>query len=412
MTLAQQALGQTDPPKEWIDPDTGHKVIRLSTEPGSQSLYFHENAYSLDGQKLVFTIPPQRRGAEVPDAPATIYSVNLKTRQVERVAQGRILQAGRKTNEVFYTRDGVVYAADLNSFQEREVVKIPEGRQVRCINCDEALLAGTLDATDPTGATTRPATRPILPQTQRMFPGRTDLTPEERASAAKEDNLSRRLANAGSQALFTLNIATGEMKTFGYAYAWLNHLQFSPTDPSLLMFCHEGTWHEVDRIWTVRTDGSDLQLRHKREMDMEIAGHEFWGHDGKWIWYDLQTPRSQVFWIAGLNIETGERRRYHLERDWWSIHFNVSHDGKMFCGDGGDPGQVAFAKDGQWINLFRVQPDGTLSREKLVNMSKQNYGRNPGLLEPNVTFTPDDKWIVFRSNMFGPSQVLAVAVDK
>jgi oligogalacturonide lyase len=38
---------------------------------------------------------------------------------------------------------------------------------------------------------------------------------------------------------------------------WLNHVQFSPTDPGLIMYCHEGPWHEVDRIWTIRTDGSN-----------------------------------------------------------------------------------------------------------------------------------------------------------
>ena len=38
-----------DPPTEWIDPSTGHRVIRLSREPGSASLYFHQNAYSPDG---------------------------------------------------------------------------------------------------------------------------------------------------------------------------------------------------------------------------------------------------------------------------------------------------------------------------------------------------------------------------
>ena len=42
-----------------------------------------------------------------------------------------------------------------------------------------------------------------------------------------------------------------------------------------------------------------------------------------------------------------------IGRDQWSVHYNVSADGKLFAGDGGDPGQVAFAKDGQWINLFR-----------------------------------------------------------
>jgi oligogalacturonide lyase len=42
---------------------------------------------------------------------------------------------------------------------------------------------------------------------------------------------------------------------FHPATDWLNHVQFSPTDPTLMMFCHEGPWHKVDRIWTIRTDG-------------------------------------------------------------------------------------------------------------------------------------------------------------
>ena len=40
-----------EPPAEWIDPDTGHRVVRLSTEPGSASLYFNQNAYTPDGKK-------------------------------------------------------------------------------------------------------------------------------------------------------------------------------------------------------------------------------------------------------------------------------------------------------------------------------------------------------------------------
>ena len=33
-------------------------------------------------------------------------------------------------------------------------------------------------------------------------------------------------------------------------------------------------------------------------------------------------------------------------------------------------------------------------------------------LEPNVNFTPDAKWIVFRSNMHGANHVYAVEVAK
>ncbi len=33
-------------------------------------------------------------------------------------------------------------------------------------------------------------------------------------------------------------------------------------------------------------------------------------------------------------------------------------------------------------------------------------------LEPNVSFSPDQKWIVFRSNMSGTTHVYAVEVKK
>ena len=92
----------------------------------------------------------------------------------------------------------------------------------------------------------------------------------------------------------------------GFQYGDLNHLQFNPVDPNLLLYCHEGTWHELDRTWTIRTDGSQMRLMHQRTMDMEINGHEWWSWDGKTVWFDLQTPRSQDFWIAGVNMATGK----------------------------------------------------------------------------------------------------------
>ncbi|MGA2222222.1 MAG: oligogalacturonate lyase family protein [Verrucomicrobiia bacterium] len=386
-----------EPPTEWTDPDTGHRVIRLSREPDSASLYFHQNTYTPEGDKLIF------------DTPSGIASVNLPTLgskppKIEIVVpDARAIATARKTREVYFSQGGALYAANLDTHATREITKA----RGRTINADETFVVSTITATDPTGKTHRPEPHTILPQREKMFPGKTQLTPEEESAAEKEDWLSRRLSNPISQAFVFTNIKTGESKTNGWQYAWLNHLQFSPTDPNLLLYCHEGTWHEVDRIWTIRTDGTEQRLMHKRTMDMEIAGHEFWSYDGKTIWFDLQTPRSKEFWLAGVNIDTGKEIRYKLERDWWSIHYNVSRDGKLFAGDGGDSGQVAFAKNGRWINLFRPQPDGTMTRERLVNMSKHDYW-----LEPNVTITPDAKWVVFKSNMFGPTHVFAVETAK
>ena len=65
-------------------------------------------------------------------------------------------------------------------------------------------------------------------------------------------------------------------------------------------------------------------------------------------------------------METGAHTRYHLQRSWWGVHFNSSRDDTLFASDGGDASQVAYATDGMWINLLRLQTDGTVSRERLV----------------------------------------------
>jgi oligogalacturonide lyase len=393
LTLVSAAFA-ADPPRTWIDPDTGHRIVRLTDEPDSGSLYFNQNGYTADGKEMVYTTPDG------------ISVLDLQAHAAKSVVKGkvRVIVTGRKTQNVYYIKDDAVFSTDVDTGKTREIAKLPRRGSVSTVNADETLLAGTYIEGD--GQDYNP-NRPQAPQ-QLLQP------------LNKGQMMEERLAAHLPMGLFTISTATGEVKTIHRSTDWLNHLEFSPTDPTLLMFCHEGPWHKVDRIWTIRTDGSHVTKVHTRTMAMEIFGHEFWSPDGKTIWYDLQTPRGEVFWLAGYNVETGERTWYHLQRNEWSIHFNVTRDGKLFCGDGGDAGQVAHAPDGKWIYLFRpelisnrgtadksfVNP-GVLRAERLVNMSKHQYR-----LEPNVSFTPDQKWVVFRSNMLGPSYAFAVEVEK
>jgi oligogalacturonide lyase len=371
-----------EPPVEWVEP-SGHRVVRLSREPGSVSLYFHQNAYTASGDKLLITT---RSG---------LSTVDLRTRAIEPVVEGRagMIVVGRKTRQVFYTRGDTVCATHLDTHATREIVKLPPEMHPGSgfgLTADEALLAGSYVVRD----------------------GRPAGTADEKAKAAQDPtigrdrNLAARLAQRLPMRLFTVDVASGAVRTFLPSTDWLNHVQCSPTDPTRIMLCHEGPWHLVDRIWTIRTDGTGLKKIHTRAMDMEIAGHEFFSADGKIIWYDLQTPKSQVFWLAGHGLATGETIKYRVKREDWSVHFNVSPDGKLFAGDGGGPNSVAAPGNGQWINLFTPK-DGALVAERLVDLSRHDYR-----FEPNVTFTPDGRWIVFRSNMHGPSHVYAVEVAK
>ncbi len=431
---AQQtaAPAGTPPPKSWIDQTTGHRVFRLTDEPSSTGFYFNNNAYSPDGTKMIYTAPDGIHVLDlttratrllVPNPPAPTAPDDDPMARYRRGVHAIVV--GHKTPSIFYsqidpaTHQTNLYKANMETGAITKLVALPAGAQgVATVNADESLAAGTMND-GPAVAPEYGANRVSPTGTPRQQPtgagSGTLVQPEN-----KGEMMERRLASRQPLILFTINLQSGKMTTLLHSTDWVNHLLFSPADPTLLMYCHEGPWQKVDRIWTIHTDGSQNTLIHQRTFAQEIAGHEFWGIDGKTLWYDWQPIKGEDFYLAGYDVATHKRRAFHMERNEWSIHFNVTGDESLFTGDGGDPGQVAKAPDGEYIELFHPrmikvdginQPDfyqpGVFHSERLVNMSKHNYK-----LEPNVRFSPDKKLVIFTSNMYGPSYVFGVEVDK
>ncbi len=111
----------------------------------------------------------------------------------------------------------------------------------------------------------------------------------------------------------------------------VNHEQFSPTDPDLMMFANDG-WNDAvtgekhdyaKRIWLIRK-GSKAEPVFKEDTPMH--GHEWWDPDGKTIWYiNYGTGTERV------DIKTRKR-----ELVWPSNHVSHSHsdiDGKYIVSD-------------------------------------------------------------------------------
>lgn len=121
------AMAQPAPPKSWIDPDTGHRAVRLTYEPNSASLYFNQNGYSADGKKMVSITP---EGISVSD---------LETKATKSVVKGRvsIIVTGHKTQNVYYTRDNAVFSTDVNTLATREIAKLPARGSISTVNADE-----------------------------------------------------------------------------------------------------------------------------------------------------------------------------------------------------------------------------------------------------------------------------------
>src|SRR5262245_8059803 len=87
---------QSVPPRDWVDPATGHRVVRLTHDAGGSTLYFHDNAFSPEGDKLMFTTP---RGMAVVDV-AKIGQADLVP-EIVTTARGGYF--ARHTREIYYT---------------------------------------------------------------------------------------------------------------------------------------------------------------------------------------------------------------------------------------------------------------------------------------------------------------------
>lgn len=380
-------------PNEWIDADTHHKIIKLTRRPGSNmSFYFHNNPFVEN--KMVFYGSGRQNSEEIKKQETynnngknkQLYSVDLNSFRVEQLThqsssmKGEIVSAIRK--EVFYQVADTIFATNIDTKKERRVFVFPKDFRgdITSINADGTLLGGTKS---------EEAEKDIFKD-----------NPE------KKDYFNKIYEAKLKRTLFTINIETKKLDPIFSDTAWLNHVQFSTTDPDLLLFCHEGPWHKVDRIWTINVKTKQVTKVHARTMNMEIAGHEWFARDGKTIWFDLQQPRGATFFVGGYNIASGREMKYELQRNEWSVHYTSNKNDQLFAGDGGDTNAVAKAKDGKWIYLFKPAGDHFVS-EKLVNMINHKYK-----LEPNVHFSPDEKWIIFRANFEGTENVYAVEIKK
>lgn len=369
--------GNNNMPNEWIDRDTGHKVIKLTRRAGDNtSFYFHNNPFV--GNEMLFA---GSTGYDTKDS--QMYAVNLSSLDIRQITHEsfpvRTEIASAATHEIFFQHGDSVFATNTDTGQRRFITRIEAGSghgSINCVNCDGTLLAGVFSTAEE----------------DKLF----------RDYPARNDWFNMLTDHPYERTLFTIDTRTGKTNRFFTEVAWLNHLQFSPRDPHLLMFCHEGQWHRVDRIWNIDVTNPKARLMHKRTMENEIAGHEWFGALGHKIYFDLQKPKSVNFFIGRVDIKTGDEQDFRISRDEWSVHFTTSWDESFIVGDGGNRISVANSDKDQWI--FRYDYDGDhMKTTKLVNMKNHDYR-----LEPNVHFSPDGKWIIFRANFEGHTDVYAV----
>ncbi|MEY4489907.1 MAG: hypothetical protein RIQ79_2415 [Verrucomicrobiota bacterium] len=375
-------------PAVFKDPDTGAKIIHLSTAPNEVSgvIYFTQGCITPDSRYTLVRYLDHSAGHTAGHMYRYDFTNGELLRLTELMTKNQVMAP--KSGNLYFTADAdrAIYVTNIHDLTTRKLADMPEG--ILCsgsltVNADETLIVGTGSLAE------EHVNEPVL-------------TTAPNQGSTFGDTFKRHDTNL----VLSVEVKTGKVTELHRINTWLGHAQFSPVDPTLLMYCHEGPWAQVDRMWTLRIgDGSQPQNVLVRTEDNEIAGHEFWSTDGATLWYDhsfRKTPGKQF--LEGRSVADGSIMRYPIKAPFGSIHYTQSPDGKFFVADGGTNKEHPERQA-----MYILVPDhGGLRPIKLCSMARNDYKA----AEPNPHLTPDQHWVVFTATFHGPPQAYALEMPR
>jgi len=190
----------------------------------------------------------------------------------------------------------------------------------------------------------------------------------------------------------------------------LNHAQFSPTDPDLILLAGDGWTHpatgdrgprplvndQEDRLWIIRRGGTSHPVCPHDPVSSDLRGHEWWDADGEHIWYiDYHAGTAKV------NLRTGKQTRVWPNGH---THSHCNREGNLLVGDI-NPQRIR--KDLWRVAFFDVTTGQELN---LVSELPPLPPRGPYHIHPHPRFCLGDHIICHTTNVLGRIDVALTPV--
>ncbi len=168
---------------------------------------------------------------------------------------------------------------------------------------------------------------------------------------------------------------------------WMGHVNTSPSDPSLLSFCHEGPWTQVEnRVWGYDLHAGDHWKIRPMPGPPACIGHEYWLADQAVIAY--HGFNSEATPVLGMVDARSNEVIEHAQP--FKTKHSHSLDGRIIVGDGSEACP--------WILVWRFREDALEGPWKLC---RHGGGWSEQRLHVHPRISPDGTQVWFTSDVEG-----------
>lgn len=379
--------------REFTDPETGRKVRQLTEQGNNVHLYFTENAFDAEKPEIYFRSDRDSGKDLAPheNPHYQLYKMNHQTGETTRLTD-----EDQSVTRVTKTPDSalVVYLAG-NRVRKLDT-RTGETTTLYEEKGPYGLLAPSISANRRHVGFCR--NEKVIKGVGANYSGFKDgfyRTKDGRITLAKMDG-------------------TGHFDVKQDTH-WVGHFQFSPLDPTLAMYCHEGPWNLVNqRVWLLDVVSREVQPCFRQE-EHDAIGHEFWtqdglifldnrgpGHDGTVTSDRTQAVASEVAisdhqmqpFVSLMHPDGHEVRR--IDMPFYCNHYHANPDNTLLVGDDLD-------------HLVLIDLKGEQAALEVLLSHGTSWHTQESHCHP--TFSWDGKRILYASDRGGRVQLYLTELD-
>ena len=393
--------------KEYKDPTTGVKVLRLTDNKAFYDRpYFTSTQFSADSRYTLFVSDfPGTSKIRNPNAPAVgkigfgeLFLLDLQTGKALQLTEGEAIKMGHgahalispKGDKAYYYSNEWVQEVDLSTLESRNLISVPISYNFHSLSITDDGRYLAFSVVEEVPLITASFHNPY----------------SESAPGARE-----RFFKEPSSLVIRYDLENNVAETVWGGHHRITHTSLMPNDGDRMIFCHDGPWHLVQRMWSLKVSADEVKPLFRQQYNLEGVVHEFFTPSGRiGAQYSFRYKSDMPFFqFADLYIDfdgTNQERYYYPYTRPGHVSINSSET--LAVGDA-----AAIHEDTphseRYVSLIHYDKDK--HRAELSILCEHNTsGKKYAHVHP--VFTPDGNHVVFSSDAEGKLNIYMAEVDE